>query len=50
MIGYELGAKTPRRPTRGSLKDVALEMTDLSAEELDRLLDPRQLTEGGIQQ
>jgi fumarate hydratase class II len=27
---------------------VALEMTDLSAEELDRLLDPRPMTEGGI--
>jgi hypothetical protein len=26
-----------------------LELTTLSAEELDRLLDPRQLTEGGIQ-
>ncbi len=31
-----------------SLKDVALEETELSAEELDRLLDPRKMTEGGI--
>ncbi|MEZ5364663.1 MAG: hypothetical protein R2748_20585 [Bryobacterales bacterium] len=27
---------------------MALEMTDLSAEELDRLLDPRKMTEGGV--
>ncbi len=51
VIGYELGAKIAKRAyAEGrSLKDVALEMTELSAEELDRLLDPRQLTEGGIQ-
>ena len=30
------------------LKDVALEQTDLTREELDRILDPRGLTEGGI--
>jgi fumarate hydratase class II len=30
------------------VKDVAREMTDLSDEELDRLLDPASLTEGGI--
>ena len=52
VIGYELGAqiaKTAYAQGR-TLKDVALEMTDLSAAELDELLDPRQLTEGGIQQ
>jgi len=27
---------------------VALDMTELSAEELDRLLDPLELTKGGI--
>jgi len=31
-----------------SVKDVAKEMTDLTDEELDRLLDPAALTEGGI--
>jgi fumarate hydratase class II len=31
-----------------SLKEVALEQTDLKPEELDRLLDPRKMTEGGI--
>ncbi len=52
VIGYELGAqiaKTAYAQGR-TLKEVALEMTDLSAGELDELLDPRKLTEGGIQQ
>lgn len=51
VIGYELGAKIAKRAyAEGrSLKEVALEMTSLTSEELDRLLDPRQLTEGGIQ-
>jgi fumarate hydratase class II len=51
VIGYEKGAKIAKLAySEGrSLKEVALEETDLSAEELDRLLDPRQLTEGGIQ-
>jgi fumarate hydratase, class II len=52
VIGYELGAKIAKQAyAEGrSLKEVALEHTKLSAEELDRLLDPRQLTEGGIQE
>lgn len=51
VIGYEKGAKLAKQAyAEGrSLKEVALETTDLTAEELDRLLDPRQLTEGGIQ-
>ncbi len=50
VIGYEKGAKIAKRAyAEGrSLKEVALEETDLSAEELDRILDPRGLTEGGI--
>jgi fumarate hydratase class II len=50
VIGYELGAKIAKQAyAEGrSLKDVALEHTQLTGEELDRLLDPRQLTEGGI--
>ena len=52
VIGYEKGAKIAKKAyaESRSLKEVALEETDLSAEELDRLLDPRQLTEGGIQE
>ena len=52
VIGYELGAKIAKRAYAEdrTVKEVALEMTSLSAEELDRLLDPRALTEGGIRQ
>ncbi len=50
VIGYELGAAVAKRAyAEGrAVKDVAREMTDLSDEELDRLLDPAALTEGGI--
>ena len=50
VIGYDLAAKIAKRAYAEGrlLKDVALEMTDLSPEELDRILDPRQMTEGGI--
>lgn len=50
VIGYELGASIAKRAYAEDrpLKDVALEMTDLSAEELDRLLDPAKLTKGGV--
>ena len=51
IIGYELGAKIAREAYRSGrpVRDVALEMTDLDASELDRLLDPLALTRGGIQ-
>jgi fumarate hydratase class II len=50
IIGYEKAAQIAKRAydEGRSLKDVAAEMTDLSKEELDRLLDPRKMTEGGI--
>ncbi len=50
VIGYDLGAKIAKTAyaQRRALKDVALEMTDLSGDELDTLLDPRGLTEGGV--
>jgi fumarate hydratase class II len=50
VIGYELGAAIARKAyAEGrSVKQVAAEMTDLTDEELDRLLDPVALTEGGI--
>ncbi|MBX3051237.1 MAG: class II fumarate hydratase [Caldilineaceae bacterium] len=52
VIGYELGAKIAKRSyAEGrTLREVALEMTDLTSDELDHLLDPRQLTKGGIQE
>lgn len=50
VIGYELGAKIAKQSyaQNRKVKEVAAEMTDLTPEHLDRLLDPRQLTEGGI--
>jgi len=49
VIGYALGAKIAKQAyaENRALKDVALELTDLSAEELDRLLNPQALTQGG---
>jgi fumarate hydratase class II len=50
VIGYELGAKIAKRAYAENrrVKEVAAEMTQLSRDELDRLLDPRKMTEGGI--
>lgn len=52
VIGYELGAATAKRAYKEGrpIRDVALDTTDLSAEELDRLLDPLELTKGGIKE
>ena len=50
VIGYEKGATIAKRAyAEGrAVIDVALEETDLSEEELKRLLDPMKLTQGGI--
>lgn len=50
VIGYETGAAIAKRAyTEGRpLIDVAKEMTELSEDELRRLLDPAALTAGGI--
>jgi fumarate hydratase, class II len=50
IIGYEKGAAIAKKAYREGrpVLDVAAEMTDLSLEELRRLLDPKSLTEGGI--
>jgi len=50
VIGYETGARIAKRAyAEGrTLKEVAAEMTDLPAETLDRLLDGRRMTQGGI--
>jgi fumarate hydratase class II len=50
VIGYELGAAVAKKAYADGrpVKEVAREMTDLSDEELDRLLDPAELTTGGI--
>ncbi len=50
VIGYELGAAVAKKAYAEGrpVKEVAREMTELTDEELDRLLDPAALTEGGI--
>lgn len=50
VIGYELGAAVAKAAYKQGrpVKEVAKEMTDLTDDELDRLLDPAALTEGGI--
>jgi fumarate hydratase, class II len=50
VIGYDKAAQIAKKAyAEGrSLKEVAAEMTDLSSKELDHLLDPRKMTEGGI--
>ena len=50
VIGYEKGAAVAKQAYKEGrpVKDVARELTDLTDEELDRLLDPAGLTEGGI--
>ena len=50
VIGYELGAAVAKKAFAEGrpVKDVAKEMTDLTDEELERLLDPADLIEGGI--
>ena len=51
VIGYEKGAAVAKKAYAEGLTVIesALELTDLSEEELKKLLDPAQLTKGGIQ-
>ncbi|HEX7079678.1 MAG TPA: class II fumarate hydratase [Gammaproteobacteria bacterium] len=50
VIGYEKGASIAKRAYREGrpIRDVAAEETELGAEKLAALLDPRELTKGGI--
>jgi fumarate hydratase class II len=50
VIGYEKGAAVAKKAYADGrpIKDVAREETDLTDEELDRLLDPADLAKGGI--
>ncbi|GAB4545268.1 MAG: class II fumarate hydratase [Anaerolineae bacterium] len=52
VVGYDRAAQIAKRAYAEGrrVRDVAAEMTSLSREELDRLLDPRRLTRGGIEQ
>jgi fumarate hydratase, class II len=50
VIGYEKGAAIAKKAYAEGrpILEVAAEMTQLSQEDLRRLLDPKTLTEGGI--
>ncbi len=50
LIGYELGAKIAKQAYADGrrVRDVASELCDLPADQLDKVLDPAKLTEGGI--
>jgi fumarate hydratase class II len=52
VIGYDLAAKIAKRAYAEGrrVKDVAGEMTDLSSKELDRLLDPAEMTRPGVRE
>jgi fumarate hydratase class II len=52
IIGYQKAAEIAKRAYQEgrAIVDVAAEMTDLSRADLERLLDPRALTRGGIQE
>ena len=51
VIGYEKGAAVAKKAYAEKITVIesALQLTDLSEERLRQLLDPAQLTEGGIQ-
>jgi fumarate hydratase class II len=50
VIGYEAGAATAKKAYKEGrpIREVARETTDLSDRDLERLLDPLDLTRGGI--
>lgn len=50
IIGYDLAAKIAKTAFADGrpLKEVAMEMTDLSEKELDKALDPMKMTKGGF--
>ena len=52
VIGYDKAAQIAKKAyaEKRSVKDVAAEMTGLSKTELNKLLDPVPMTEGGITQ
>ncbi len=52
VVGYELGASMAKQAYKEGrpIKEVARERTELSDEDLDRLLDPLELTRGGIKE
>ncbi len=51
VIGYLKAAEIAKKAygSKRPILDVAEEMTDIPRDKLEKLLDPRALTEGGIQ-
>ncbi|MGQ9907486.1 MAG: aspartate ammonia-lyase [Candidatus Flexifilum sp.] len=51
IIGYENGAKVAKRALaeNRSIKEIVVEMGLMKAEDVDKVLDPYKMTEGGIQ-
>src|SRR5262245_2684108 len=51
LIGYDKAAEIAKRSAKEGrpVRELAREMTDLSAEEIDRALDPRRQTEPGLE-
>jgi fumarate hydratase class II len=52
VIGYDKAAEIAKKAYKEGrpVRDVAAEMTGLAKDELARLLDPKKLTEGGIEE
>jgi fumarate hydratase class II len=50
IVGYDKAAEIAKKAYAESrpIKEVAAELTGMSAEELDKILDPKRLTKGGI--
>ena len=50
IIGYDLASKIAKKAfeEKRSLKEVALEMSDLSETELEKALNPSKMTKGGF--
>jgi len=52
VIGYEKGAAVAKQAYKEGrpIREVAAAETDLGPDELERLLDPKELTRGGIRE
>ncbi len=50
VVGYDKAAEIAKKAYAECrpIKEVAMELTGMSPEELDRILDPKRLTKGGI--
>ncbi|HAK88656.1 MAG: aspartate ammonia-lyase [Nitrospirae bacterium GWB2_47_37] len=51
LVGYDKAAQIAKKAyaEKRTIKEVAVEMTDIPKEDIERLLDPKRMTSGGIQ-